>query len=295
MAGIRCSGNRPRKSLGYVRSGRLPILRRARAEPEGVWTGSGGNPLKMAKRLWRLFWLVVLVGHGLVALVWWGLSPGGFRLDHPRFWTNRAAPPVVLALSIASLVALRQERIAPLGGSCRHWPAAWAAGAIMLRIMFPITMDRLWLVPLVGRGRDGDRRGPSLARSRRAGMDRGLWQSHPPSPVRPRVAALRPPAVPRNPYAAGERPMVQTHDGSLMVRIAPLSISIQPFLTFLACRRPSKPPAESPTDPCRSEYNLPQRFPGRIAPSPWRETASRKRVDRPGRRDAIGTAGPIAS
>ena len=54
-------------------------------------------------RLWRLFWLTVLVGHVVLGGAWWWLEPGGFGVRHPRFWANSVAPIVGLGLSIGSL------------------------------------------------------------------------------------------------------------------------------------------------------------------------------------------------
>src|SRR5262245_41638384 len=97
----------------------------------------------MATRLWRLFWLTVLVGHGLLALAWWWLQPGGFGMSHPRFWSNAVAPPLVFGLSITTLAALHQERMAALRLLLPAWPAAWAAAALTGRMLFPITLARL--------------------------------------------------------------------------------------------------------------------------------------------------------
>ena len=211
---------------------------------------------KMTQRIWRMFWLLVLVGHGLLALTCWWLLPGGFGFGHSRFWSNRVAPPVVLGLSIASLVALRHDRIAALRLLLPAWPAAWVGGSIRLRILFPITMAGIWLVLLAiaailamaafrpwripgERGWVGALLvaiGSALAGFGAAGTLR------PPAPAtHPRDIPLAPIALLSG--ASGRLPpgsiqfdsgaMVQTSDGSLIVRLAPLTISVQPLLTFL--------------------------------------------------------------
>ena len=101
----------------------------------------------MASRLLRLFWLTVLVGHATLALAWWWVQPGGFRPSHPRFWANRVAPAVVLAISIAALIALRRQKMGALGLLLPSWPAAWAAAGLACRIVFPTTLATLWLLP----------------------------------------------------------------------------------------------------------------------------------------------------
>ncbi len=212
----------------------------------------------MTKRLWRIFWLLVLVGHGLLAVAWWGLSPGGFGLVHPRFWSNRLAPPMVLGLSIVSMVALRQDRRAWLRLLLPVWPAAWAAGAIMLRIVFPITMERLWIVPLAV----ASAMGIAAVRPWQAPDERGwvgvllamigasVAGAAAVGALRPPVAATHPrnaPLAPSN-YCPGSSDRIPP--GSVRFRLgghgpdastarswsacAPLTISIQPFLTFLS-------------------------------------------------------------
>ena len=211
----------------------------------------------MAKRSWRLFWLTVLVGHPILALAWWGLSPGGFRPDHPRFWTNRVAPPLVLGLSIAALGGAQARRLrspanplaglgSRLGRGCHHatnrvsdhdgptlvvplaaasvmgmaaippWRGPgerrWSAGAFLLAIASA----------LAGAISVGALRPPALATHPR---------NDPLAPVEilSRDSARTPPGSVR--FDSGA--MVQTHDGSLTARFAPLTITIQPLLTFL--------------------------------------------------------------
>ena len=229
----------------------------------------------MAKRLWRLFWLTVLVGHGILALAWWGLSPGGFRLDHPRFWTNRVAPPLVLGLSIAALAALRQERLAVLRILLPAWAAAWAAGAITLRIAFPVTMVRLWLVPLaaataMGMAAIRPWRGPGERRWR---PERSCWRSHPPWPVRPRSerCALR--RSRRIPGTTRSLPS-KSSPGIRLERRRGASDSIRGRWSrrMMVRSRPA-----SLRSPSRSNLSdIPQRFPGRIADGPGPRPGARR-------------------
>ncbi len=101
----------------------------------------------MAVRLFRIFWLKVLVFHTILAILWWELQPGGFPAGHPRFWSNTVAPVAALAVSLGSLWALHREWIAALRVLLPVWPAAWAAMAISARVLFPISLAWLWLAP----------------------------------------------------------------------------------------------------------------------------------------------------
>jgi hypothetical protein len=211
----------------------------------------------LAHRLWRLFWLVVLVGHGFLFCGWWWLEPGGFRANHPRFWANRVAPVFGLGLSIGSLAALRVHWVKALGTFLRVWPAGWAAAAIAGRVIFPITLERLWLIPLGGSAAMGLAACPALrclSRRGRAGVmilaafaalaGAGLtWTQRPleadthpclgPASATDRVGeapgARSPAAIDLDP-----RVMVYASEGSVTVRLDSISLSVQPLLTFLS-------------------------------------------------------------
>jgi hypothetical protein len=209
-------------------------------------------------RVWRLFWLTVLVGHVILSGGWWWLEPGGFGVRHPRFWANDVAPIFGLAFSISSLAALRLESDRALRWLLLVWPAAWAGSAVAARLLFPITFGQLWLIPFAGSvvmglatiplwrsvGRRTLAGGLGLglcAASAAAGL---VWTQFPPSPrtrpslhakvVEPELAEGTKLSLNAGAIRLGSDAMVQASDGSLTVRFSPLSISVQPLLTFLS-------------------------------------------------------------
>ena len=216
----------------------------------------GDSAEKMAARLWRLFWLVILVGHGFLAAGWWWLEPGGFRVSHPRFWSNRIAPVLGLGLSIASLAGLRVGSAKALRWFLPIWPAAWGGAAIAGRALFPITLSELWLIPLAGSATMGlavvaPWRAPG-SRSWGGALVLALCAAWAGAALvwtqRPSAAGTHPSGEPVGEIAiAGPaktvpllasirldpRAMVHASDGSLTVRLAPISLSVQPLLTFL--------------------------------------------------------------
>src|SRR5436305_910604 len=99
---------------------------------------------------WRLFWLLVLAFHAVAASAWWWLMPGGFPPSHLRFWSNRVVPIAVLAVVVTAVVASRRRRYDLLRLTLVVFPAAWAAAAIAGRVVFPITLGRLFAFPLLG-------------------------------------------------------------------------------------------------------------------------------------------------
>ncbi|HKI17340.1 MAG TPA: hypothetical protein VKA15_05650 [Isosphaeraceae bacterium] len=208
-------------------------------------------------RVWRLFWLTVLVGHVVLSGAWWWLEPGGFGVRHPRFWANSVAPILGLGLSIGSLAALRFESRRALRWLLPVWPAAWAGSALAGRLLFPITLGQLWLIPLSGSVVMGLASFPlwrgAGSRAWAGALGLGLcaapaaaglvWTQHPPLPrtrpshsnlVEPTPAEGMRPTLDTGTIRLGPDMIVHALDGSLTVRFSPLSISVQPLLTFLS-------------------------------------------------------------
>jgi hypothetical protein len=212
----------------------------------------------LAARLFRIFWLAVLVGHVVLAALWWWLQPGGFSLDHPRFWANRVAPLFGLVLAIGSLWALHRERIDLLRLLLPIWPAAWLAIAVTGKLMFPISLALGWLVPLAAAttmaalafpmrvsealGRDPRMRVGlvgSIVVSVLAGAGVVCTQRVPAAATHP--VNVRFPVVDSDSSRATIRPgairldgnvLIQTSGGSIMVPIAGLTLNVEPILTF---------------------------------------------------------------
>jgi hypothetical protein len=222
-------------------------------ESPGAHTSSRES---LPARVWRLFWLAVVVTHVLLSGAWWWLEPGGFGVRHPRFWANSVAPILGLGLSSASLVALRVKSQEALRRLLPVWPSVWAGAALAGRILFPITLEQLWLVPLVGSvvmglaalpmWRGAGRRawaGELIVGISAASASAALvWTQHPPSArTRPRnemIVAPTPapetrPTLETGTIRLGADVLVHASDGSLTVRLKSLSISVQPLLTFL--------------------------------------------------------------
>jgi hypothetical protein len=208
--------------------------------------------------LFRIFWLAVLVGHVVLAALWWWLQPGGFSLGHPRFWANRVAPLFGLVLAIGSLWALHRERTDLLRLLLPIWPATWLAVAVTGKLMFPISLALGWLVPLAAAttmaalafpmclsealGKDPRMRVGlvgSIVVSVLAGAGVVCTQRVPAAATHP--ANVRFPAVDSDSSRATIQPgairldgnvLIQTSGGSIMVPIAGLTLNVEPILTF---------------------------------------------------------------
>ena len=207
-------------------------------------------------RVWPLSWLTVLVATALLSGAWWWLGAGGYGVGHPRFWANSVAPIVGLTVSLTGLVALRLGHGPALRWLLPVWPAAWFGMALAGRLLFPITLGQLWLIPLSGSvvmglavlplWRDAGTRAQigvvSLGLCVTLSGAALVRTQYPPAPrTRPSfanaIAAIPPakanPAPETGVIRLGGDTMVHASDGSLTVRKAPLSISVHPLLTFL--------------------------------------------------------------
>ncbi|CAN5663725.1 hypothetical protein BH09PLA1_BH09PLA1_09730 [soil metagenome] len=98
----------------------------------------------------RLSSLTILTAHAFIASTWLVVMPGGFAIGHSRFWTNRAAPLLVLAICIAALSAraLKWNRL--LQHLVLIVPLAWTGAAISGIIAFPISARLVTLCALAG-------------------------------------------------------------------------------------------------------------------------------------------------
>lgn len=208
----------------------------------------------MAARLWRLFWLTVLVGHAFLAILWWWFQPGGFGIGHPRFWANRVGPVAVLALSIASLWVLHRGRPAMVRLLLPMWPAAWAAAAMAGRFLFPISLAWLWLVPagvaaVMGLGAIPSwRNSPMRSRGICAGIafasalaGAGLvWTQRMPPPATHPLNTSLPEldtSISSSIVHAGAvrlegKVLVHSFDGSITAPVSRLMLMIEPLLSF---------------------------------------------------------------
>jgi hypothetical protein len=215
---------------------------------------SSGESLPV--RIGRLFWLTAVVATVFLSAGWWILEPGGFGIDHPRFWANTVAPIAGLGVSLAALWALRAGSSTALQWLLPLWPAAALGAAVAGRLLFPVTLNRLWLVPLsssvvmalavLPRWRGAG------SRAWAGGLGLGLcgaliaaglvWTQYPPVPhTRPSpenfVGTTAVPSAKSPPDTGtirlGRSTVVHAPEGSLNVRMRQLSISVTPMLTFL--------------------------------------------------------------
>ncbi|MBC8106666.1 MAG: hypothetical protein H7Z14_08770 [Anaerolineae bacterium] len=81
----------------------------------------------------------IVTAHAFAAAVWMIFMPGGFAIGHPRFWTNRVGPMLVLLIAIGVLLARVMKRPQLAQHLVLIFPLAWLGAAISGIIVFPIS------------------------------------------------------------------------------------------------------------------------------------------------------------
>ena len=88
----------------------------------------------------------LLLLHIVLAAFYWWLTPKGFPINHPRFWSAAAWPTVIILISVFGRIGLDRNRFAywaPV--SLGFLSGLWIAGAITLRVVFPDSITYQWL------------------------------------------------------------------------------------------------------------------------------------------------------
>ena len=86
--------------------------------------------------LGRVLTLMTLVLHAFGAIGWWWFMPGGFALDHPRFWLNQIFPWAVVLMSVLGMVG-SFVRCRVLLATVWSFPWLWIAATATAFILFP--------------------------------------------------------------------------------------------------------------------------------------------------------------
>jgi hypothetical protein len=208
-------------------------------------------------RVWRLLWLSVLVATVILSAAWWLLAPAGFGFAHPRFWANGVAPIIGLGTALGGLAALRRGAKPALRWLLPMWPAVWLGAAVAGRLLFPITLGQTWLIPMAASVVMGLTVLPLWRGAHKRALAGGLciglfvaicagglvWTQYPPAPrTRPSredFVEVTPAPTTRTTLEAGgirvgRDAIVYASEGSLIVRLRPVSVSVKPLLTFLS-------------------------------------------------------------
>ncbi len=208
------------------------------------------HPEPRSLPLWhRLSVELVLTVHGVGAGGWWWLTPGGFPLEHSRFWLNRICPFAVLGVAVFGIVALARKRHLVLKIALLILAAMWSGAAISSRIVFPVSASAWWWIGvLIGgtgyglaiRWRIVDSR-TWVATSSVAGLLAGafvVWALCGPEPsTHPIGSTALPSAVSENSKAAvtirlNESVRVESDVGLISAQIEAYRLQIEPLMSF---------------------------------------------------------------
>jgi hypothetical protein len=92
---------------------------------------------------------IALALHLAAAAGYLWLSPKGFPLSSDRFWMNSVLPAVLIAITSAGLVAMHRHQWSAAASAVLFFATMWLAGAISGRIVFPISLRGIWVLPLI--------------------------------------------------------------------------------------------------------------------------------------------------
>lgn len=98
----------------------------------------------------RIFWMVVLLMHAVMAAGWWWFMPRGFAASHPRYWVNQVLPFAAIALVVGALAASRRGKLPLVRAAIVMLAFVWLGLAISSRVVFPISLRVRFLIPLAG-------------------------------------------------------------------------------------------------------------------------------------------------
>ncbi|HVW02308.1 MAG TPA: hypothetical protein VHB77_18285 [Planctomycetaceae bacterium] len=76
------------------------------------------------------------------AALWWWISPGGFPLGHPRFWSNRALPVAVLVVALVGLVGRSWSNYSLFRAALVALVMLWTAAVVSGCAVFPVSAVR---------------------------------------------------------------------------------------------------------------------------------------------------------
>jgi hypothetical protein len=185
------------------------------------------------------------------------LAPGGFPVWHARFWINGVFPLALLGLVGSAVAASRGRRDDWLRALLAAFPAGWGAAAVMARVVFPVTFERLFWPPLyvavlMGAAvyltfrRHGAMPGRPIVAvavpAALAGAMVPLSQCAPAPDTHPLGYSMPVPVVPAQPPSVadvlqewpGGRLRVHPGDGSVSIKAGRLTVRAEPLLKFIS-------------------------------------------------------------
>jgi len=94
--------------------------------------------IRSARRNVRsLFWSAVFTAHLLGAIGWWWFLPGGFPVDHPRFWANTGFPILFGVVAVLGLAGQMARQFQMVQFCATVLAAFWTAAGMATLVLYP--------------------------------------------------------------------------------------------------------------------------------------------------------------
>ena len=94
---------------------------------------------------WTFAWQAIWLGHAAGAILACWLLPGGFPLEHPRFWMNRVLPWIIVAVASMGLVGVWRRNGVARQSAAVFVVAIWTSALVAGAITYPVSASRFCL------------------------------------------------------------------------------------------------------------------------------------------------------
>lgn len=88
-------------------------------------------------------------GYAAAFAAWWYVSPKGFSMGHPRFWSNSIIPIIIISASLICWIGVFRSYRSLLSVLMPSYPAATLSFIVAGMVLYPVSMRLIFLIPLL--------------------------------------------------------------------------------------------------------------------------------------------------
>ncbi len=91
----------------------------------------------------------IFFGYATAFAAWWYVSPKGFPIYHPRFWSNNIIPIIIVIASLFCLIGVFRPYRSLLSVLIPSYLTATLAFIITGKFLYPVSMRPIFLIPVI--------------------------------------------------------------------------------------------------------------------------------------------------
>ena len=107
------------------------------------------NKKSFFEHLMNVVLCVLFFGYAAAFTAWWYVSPKGFPLVHPRFWSNSVIPIIIFLASLICWIEVFRSHRSLLSVLMPSYPIATLSFIVAGMILYPVSMRPIFLIPLL--------------------------------------------------------------------------------------------------------------------------------------------------